>query len=103
MSGQLFSIVNFKLYKLNLLRIHTNQVNLLSFFTAICSPPPIGNATLPQKITMERPKGVFTPDKPGALSLDQVLEQVAKDDQEEWEYEYSTTETEVCTRDHPVE
>lgn len=45
---------------------------------------------------MERPKGVFTPDQPGALSLDQVLEQVAKDDQEEWEYEYSTTETEVC-------
>jgi hypothetical protein len=44
---------------------------------------------------MERPKGVFTPDEPGALPLDQVLEQISKDDQEDWEYEYSTTETEV--------
>lgn len=29
--------------------------------------------------------------------LDEVLQQVIKDDQEEWEYEYSTTETEVSS------
>jgi hypothetical protein len=45
---------------------------------------------------MERPKSAFTPDEPGALPLDQVLAQITKDDQEEWEYEYSTSETEVC-------
>ncbi|KAF5127541.1 hypothetical protein E5D57_008474 [Metarhizium anisopliae] len=44
---------------------------------------------------MERPKSVFTPDEPGALPLDQVLAQVVNDDQEEWEYEYSATETET--------
>ncbi|KHN96633.1 Transcription factor TFIIIC, tau55-related protein [Metarhizium album ARSEF 1941] len=44
---------------------------------------------------MERPKGAFTPNEPGALSLDQVLAQVTNDDQEEWEYEYSATETET--------
>lgn len=48
---------------------------------------------------MERPKGAFTPDEPGALPLDQVLEQIIKDDQEEWEYEYSAIETEVSR--HP--
>lgn len=35
-------------------------------------------------------------DAPAALRIDEVLEQIQKDDQEEWEYEYSTTETEVC-------
>lgn len=30
-----------------------------------------------------------------ALQVDEILEQISKDDQEEWEYEYSTTETEV--------
>ncbi|TWU72400.1 hypothetical protein ED733_001389 [Metarhizium rileyi] len=44
---------------------------------------------------MERPKGAYVPDEPGALPLDQVLAQVVKDDQEEWEYEYSATETET--------
>ncbi|PNY26183.1 Uncharacterized protein TCAP_03885 [Tolypocladium capitatum] len=39
--------------------------------------------------------GAFTPDEPGALSLDEVLQQATQDDQEEWEYEYSTTETET--------
>ncbi len=29
--------------------------------------------------------------------LDEVLAQVIKDDQEEWEYEYSATETEVSS------
>ena len=33
---------------------------------------------------------------PQALQIDDVLEQISKDDQEEWEYEYSTTETEVA-------
>jgi hypothetical protein len=34
-------------------------------------------------------------EEPGALHVDKVLEQVSQDDQDEWEYEYSTTETEV--------
>ncbi|PFH58741.1 hypothetical protein XA68_13301 [Ophiocordyceps unilateralis] len=34
-------------------------------------------------------------DEPGALDVDEVLRQVMQDDQEEWEYEYSTTETET--------
>jgi hypothetical protein len=34
-------------------------------------------------------------DTPRALQVDEVLEQITKDDQEEWEYEYSSTETEV--------
>lgn len=34
-------------------------------------------------------------DESGALHVDKVLEQVSQDDQDEWEYEYSTTETEV--------
>ncbi|KAL2204212.1 hypothetical protein CC79DRAFT_1324984 [Sarocladium strictum] len=32
---------------------------------------------------------------PRALQVDEVLEQITKDDQEEWEYEYSSTETEI--------
>lgn len=44
---------------------------------------------------MEWPKGQHGPDAPGALSLDQILAQVSADDQEDWEYEYSATETEV--------
>lgn len=32
---------------------------------------------------------------PRALQVDEVLQQIIKDDQEEWEYEYSSTETEV--------
>lgn len=39
-------------------------------------------------------------DAAGVLGLDEVLRQVAQDDQDEWEYEYSATETEVC-RDTP--
>lgn len=34
-------------------------------------------------------------DEPGALNVDKVLQQVSQDDQDEWEYEYSATETEV--------
>lgn len=34
-------------------------------------------------------------EEPGALQVDKVLEQVSQDDQDEWEYEYSTTATEV--------
>lgn len=34
-------------------------------------------------------------EEPGALHVDKVLEQVSQDDQDEWDYEYSTTETEV--------
>lgn len=34
-------------------------------------------------------------DEPGALNVDTVLQQVSQDDQDEWEYEYSATETEV--------
>ncbi|KAK2591147.1 hypothetical protein QQS21_011161 [Conoideocrella luteorostrata] len=44
---------------------------------------------------MDRPEGVFSSNEPGALSLDQILAQVSKDDQEDWEYEYSTTEEET--------
>jgi hypothetical protein len=38
---------------------------------------------------------------PPALQVDEILEQISKDDQEEWEYEYSTTETEVCEHKYP--
>ncbi|RDA93613.1 hypothetical protein CP533_6175 [Ophiocordyceps camponoti-saundersi (nom. inval.)] len=34
-------------------------------------------------------------DLPGALDVDEVLRQVMHDDQEEWEYEYSNTDTET--------
>lgn len=34
-------------------------------------------------------------DAPGALQVDKILQQVSKDDEDEWEYEYSTTEIEV--------
>ncbi|GAO14308.1 hypothetical protein UVI_02033850 [Ustilaginoidea virens] len=47
---------------------------------------------------MEEPKGLLTEKEPGALAVDPVLGQVYGDDQEEWEYEYSTTETEVGRR-----
>lgn len=40
-------------------------------------------------------------DVPGVLGLDEVLRQVAQDDQEEWEYEYSATETEVVETHSP--
>lgn len=40
--------------------------------------------------------GLFASNEPGALSLDEILQKVSQDDEEEWEYEYSTTETEVC-------
>lgn len=36
-------------------------------------------------------------EEPGALHVDKILEQVSQDDQDEWEYEYSTTETEVIS------
>ena len=41
------------------------------------------------------PLKVLSSDEPGAPSLDEVLKQVSRDDQEGWEYEYSATETEV--------
>ncbi|PHH88873.1 hypothetical protein CDD83_6952 [Cordyceps sp. RAO-2017] len=34
-------------------------------------------------------------DLPGAVGLDQLLEEMARDEQEGWEYEYSATETET--------
>lgn len=46
---------------------------------------------------MNKSSSVFTSNDPGALSVDQILAGVSKDDQEEWEYEYSSTETEVGT------
>ncbi|POR34682.1 Uncharacterized protein TPAR_05113 [Tolypocladium paradoxum] len=53
------------------------------------------NPLRPVTMAASAPSGAFTPDEPGALSLDEVLQQVSQDDQEEWEYEYSTTETET--------
>lgn len=36
-------------------------------------------------------------DEAGALNVDTILQQVSQDDQDEWEYEYSATETEVSS------
>lgn len=33
--------------------------------------------------------------EPGALGLKEAIEEMGRDEQEEWEYEYSATETEV--------
>lgn len=34
-------------------------------------------------------------DQPATAETDEVLQKVQQDDDEQWEYEYSTTETEV--------